>query len=283
MNGDPGKDRGSKRLAWLTDLHLNFARRADLDRVTREIRLAKADAVLVGGDIAEAATFAEYLTDLAAAVELPVHFVLGNHDYYGSSIAAVREAVRKLSRESPWLQWLPDAGVVQLTAQTSLIGHGGWGDGRLGDIYRSPVVLNDFLLIDELRETHHAAEAIVTPALIRKLRELGDEAAESLRQVLPAALATSEHVLVLTHVPPFREACWHEGRLSDDDWAPHFTCKAVGDVLVEFMRQQPDKRMTVYCGHTHGAGAAQILPNLAVFTGHAQYGRPELQQVLEVA
>lgn len=37
------------------------------------------------------------------------------------------------------------------------------------------------------------------------------------------------------HVPPFREASWHQGRISDDDWLPHFTCKAVGDVLREAM------------------------------------------------
>jgi hypothetical protein len=40
--------------------------------------------------------------------------------------------------------------------------------------------------------------------------------------------------------------------------------------------------MTVLCGHTHGGGQAQILPNLRVLTGGARYGRLELQQVLEV-
>ncbi|MFM7113065.1 MAG: Eco57I restriction-modification methylase domain-containing protein, partial [Planctomycetota bacterium] len=36
---------------------------------------------------------------------------------------------------------------------------------------------------------------------------------------------------VATHVPPFREACWHEGELSDDQWAPHFTSVVMGDAL----------------------------------------------------
>jgi hypothetical protein len=82
---------------------------------------------------------------------------------------------------------------------------------------------------------------------------------------------------VLTHVPPFREACWYEGRISDDNWLPYFTCKAMGDVLTRVMRERPQKRMTVLCGHTHGAGEADILPNLHVRTGGAEYGRPEPQ------
>ena len=61
---------------------------------------------------------------------------------------------------------------------------------------------------------------------------LGDDAAATLRPHLVEALEAAPEVLLLTHVPPFREACWHEGRTSDDDWAPGFTCKAVGDLLL---------------------------------------------------
>ena len=88
--------------------------------------------------------------------------------------------------------------------------------------------------------------------------------------------------MVLTHVPPFREACWHEGRISDDNWLPHFTCKAVGDALLEAMAAAPDHRMTVLCGHTHGGGEAQVLPNLRVLTGDARYGQPVIQRILGI-
>ena len=39
--------------------------------------------------------------------------------------------------------------------------------------------------------------------------------------------------------------------------------------------------MTVLCGHTHGEGQAQILPNLKVLTGGAKYGEPRVQRVFE--
>jgi 3',5'-cyclic-AMP phosphodiesterase len=64
---------------------------------------------------------------------------------------------------------------------------------------------------------------------------LGDESAVHFRKVLPDALRLFRHVVVLTHIPPFREACWHEGAISNDNWLPHCTCKAAGDAIAEAM------------------------------------------------
>jgi Icc-related predicted phosphoesterase len=274
------------RLAWLTDIHLNFVSLDEVSSLAQRIDESGADAVLVGGDIAEADSFADSLRQLSGASNIPHYFVLGNHDYYRGSIATVREEAAVLSRESSILRWLPDAGVVQLTDKTALVGHGGWGDGRIGKFFESDVVLNDYALVAELQELHRhdilPPESILTPELHAKLGSLGDEAADHFRQVLLKVLKTSERIVVLTHVPPFREACWHEGHLSDDNWAPHFTCQAVGEVLVEFMSGQPNRTMTVLCGHTHSSGHAQILDNLEVFTGEAVYGHPQIQQVLTI-
>jgi hypothetical protein len=56
----------------------------------------------------------------------------------------------------------------------------------------------------------------------------------------------------------------------------------VGDALREAMARRPEKRMTVLCGHTHQPADVAVLPNLHVRTGGAEYGRPVLQQLLEV-
>ena len=140
------------RIAWTTDLHLNFVSDADIDRFVEELRNVRADAVLVGGDIGEADSFAEFLKRLADALGLPVHFVLGNHDYYNGSISGVREVARALNGRSDLLNWLTESGPIWLTDRTALIGHGGWGDARVADFQKSDVVLNDYLLIDELRK-----------------------------------------------------------------------------------------------------------------------------------
>lgn len=274
------------RIAWTTDPHLNFASPPAIDRFIQELRDTAADAVLVGGDVGEADSFAGYLERVADALGRPVFFVLGNHDYYRGSIAGVREAARALSGRSDLLNWLTGSGPVRLTDGTALVGHGGWGDARASDFLKSDVVLNDYLLIDELRETHGgrvpSAEWILSPDLMTALQRLGDETAAHFRRVLPEALARYDHVLVLMHVPPFREACWHMGRLSDDNWAPHFTCVAARAVLLEFMQQHPQKRMTVLCGHTHSSGFVQMSDNLQVFTGAAEYGWPTVQRVFDI-
>ena len=165
-----------------------------------------------------------------------------------------------------------------MTDETCLVGADGWGDGRLGDYHNSDVILNDWGLIEEFGGFDEDREE-----RLAKLHALGDESAAHLRAVLPEALRRFRHVVVLTHVPPFREACWHEGRISDDNWLPHFTCKAVGDALLQAMTGSPGCRMTVLCGHTHGGGEAQVLPDLRVLTGNARYEQPVIQRILEVA
>jgi hypothetical protein len=114
------------------------------------------------------------------------------------------------------------------------------------------------------------------------LKALGDQAAAELRRPLVEALDRFHHVLVATHLPPLREACWHEGQISDDEWAPHFTCKAIGDMLLEVVRVHPDRQVAVYCGHTHSPGVTQALPNLTIFTGGSQYGHPTIQRTVEL-
>lgn len=264
------------RAVWVTDIHLNFLDARGVADFCGSIRGCDPDVVLVGGDIAEAGTVEGSLRTILGAVQKPVYFVLGNHDFYGSSIAAVRAAMARLCRSETRLLYLSQAGVVKLTPRTGLIGHDGWGDGRLGHYDASTVRVSDHLLIEDLTGLDRAE-------LRRRLMRLGDEAADYLRTLLPAALEAYEQVVLLTHVPPFREACWYQGRTTDDNWAPFFTCKAVGDVLRGAMRARPDRRLTVLCGHTHHAGRAQILPNLDIITGRAEYGAPELQPLLELA
>lgn len=262
-----------KRLAWLTDIHLNFLRKAGLNAFFAS--LPEADALVITGDIGEAHDVTAHLR--AFGERGPTYFVLGNHDFYRGSIWGVRDQVRELCRDVPNLVWMPDGGGVPITDLTCLVGHDGWGDGRLGDYHGSDVMLNDFGLIEEFGGFYEDPGE-----RLAKLHALGDEAATHLRAVLPEPLERFRHVIVLTHVPPFRESCWHEGKVSADKWLPFFTCKAVGDVLREAMSAAPDRQMTVLCGHTHGSGEVQILPNLRVLTGGAVYGKPCVQRVLEV-
>jgi predicted MPP superfamily phosphohydrolase len=260
-------------LVWLTDLHLNFVDEARLEELLSEIRSKQPDAILISGDLAEAHHLAAYLHRLEWGLAQPIYFVLGNHDYYRGSIVAVRDSMERITRSSSRLKWLPALEVVSLSKSTALVGHDGWGDGRFGNAETTDILLNDFFLIEELQDRER-------PDLLAVLQQLGDEAAAHFRKLIPEALAEHDRVIVLTHVPPFAGAAWHQGKPSNDDWLPWFSCKAVGDVLLEAMQQHPEKSMLVLCGHTHGSGIFSPLPNLEVWTGGAVYGEPRVQRVI---
>jgi len=263
------------RVAWLTDIHLNFVEPEGIDELFDSLLAENPDAVLLGGDIGESSDVAVFLQQFSDRLDCPTYFVLGNHDFYHSSIPYVRKHIARLAEDDPRLTYLTAAGSVQLSAETALIGHDGWADGREENFWRSEVMLNDYMLIEELR-------GLITWDRLRMLMSLGDEAAEHIARVLPEALATHRHVLLLTHTPPLREACWHQGQVSDDQWAPHFVCAAMGRTILEIMRDHPEHRLTVLCGHTHGAGYTQPLPNLEIFTGGAEYRQPAIQRMWEV-
>ena len=263
------------KAAWLTDIHLDHAHPREREDLFRQVAHSGADALLITGDLATADLLLESLGRLGRAFPGPIFYVLGNHDYYGASIAAVRRVVAQVPRQLPRVRWLSAEDAVPLTPRTGLVGHDGWGDGRCGCYATSRVQMTDFWVIHELTGLSHRARGI-------RLGQLGDEAAAHLRRVLPGALDRFERVIVVTHVPPFPEACLYEGLVSDDAWLPHFCCRAVGDVLLAEMQARPDREMTVLCGHTHHPAEIRPLPNLLVKVGHADYGYPRIQEMIEL-
>lgn len=260
---------------WATDIHLNFVPREERLAFFASITSRDADMVFLTGDIAEAPSLEPLFAEMAQFISTPIYFVLGNHDFYYGSISHVQQSAGRLSQTHQNLTYLSQVGIVELSPTTGLVGQDGWGDGRYGNFQRSPVILNDHTLIKDLKELDRAT-------LHTKLRQLGEKEAESLEKKLTHALERYPRVILLTHVPPFKEACWYQGEIGNDDWLPFFTCKAVGDLLIRLMETHPRHQLTVLCGHTHHPGTAEIRPNLTVHTGPANYGTPAIHQVLEL-
>jgi len=259
------------RVTWLTDLHLNFLDQERVGDFVATVRREQPDVILVTGDTAESRDVVGLLEQLGRVAAL--YFVLGNHDFYRSTIAEVRQRARATSR------WLPAAGPIRLTDATTLVGVDGWGDARCGDL-ASRIQLADWRWIGDLF-------GLTRPQRIDALRALGTREAEDLQAQL-APLAPPRELLVLTHVPPFAEACWHDGRQSEADWLPWFTCIAVGDALRTYARQHAGTQVTVLCGHTHGRGEYRALDNLVVRTGgwlpgEPDYGNPIVQATWSIS
>lgn len=263
------------RLAWITDLHLDAA---EEERVKQFIELLKnqnPDGILIGGDISNGIHSLIHLKEFATLIPKPFYFVLGNHDYYFGSIRDIRELTKKASEEFETGRYLTDGGVVKLTPNTALIGHDGWSDARAGDFLSSTIMLHDYLLIDELKD--------LTPEeRMSVLNGLGKEAADALAKDLKSAFTQFDRVILLIHTPPFQESCRYDGEMCDENWAPHFVCKAVGDMLVKEVGAHPEKEVLVLCGHSHYSADQQILPNLRVLTGHCELGKPSVTGIIEV-
>ncbi len=139
-----------KRIAWVTDIHLNFVKPEMMAEFFHHLRESAPDVVLISGDIAEATDVAYYLAMIDDELQRPVYFVLGNHDFYFGSILEVRNEVEILCSGRSNLIYLTTSGVHGLTDKVGLVGHDSWADARIGDYERSMIMMNDYKLIREL-------------------------------------------------------------------------------------------------------------------------------------
>jgi len=253
------------RLAWATDIHWNFARPEAKERFFAQLVTAKADALLLTGDNAEAPSYVSALQELRDTSGLQVYHVAGNHDFHGSSIAVLRGTT--LAGDGGYLTNRVCA--VEFGGY-SLAGVDGWYDVTHGRGDRSPVMLADFSYVTDLMVPH--AERV------RRLRRVARRDAERLSDQL--SKARSSKILVALHVPPFPGAAWHMGKLSDADFVPYFSSSATGDALADYARAHPGVELLVLCGHCHSSGSYRHAPNLRVLTGHATYGHPEIQGII---
>lgn len=256
-------------IAWISDCHLDRAAPDAVESFLDTLRSFAPESVILTGDVSNASRLVADLERIADAARAPLHFVLGNHDYYGSSIGAVRDAVLALAERRTDIRWLPPAGPQRLNPETLLVGVDGWADGRHGDPLRTPLILNDDRLIAEV-----AAQRGRTAKLVVK-RILADADASRLATLLGRASdAAARRIVVATHVPPFVEALAPGSRESHPDWHPLLVSGATGTVLRAFANAHPTIELEVLAGHAHRACQVSILANLKVRVAGARYGAP---------
>ena len=252
-----------KSLLWITDAHLDHLSDTAEDAWFEKLGKTQADMLLLGGDTANARIFSRMLGRIEEVFSGKVALVAGNHDYYHTSIIDFRAKLAGLQRSGvivfePGCQSKP----IQLAESVYLCGSGGWGDASAGYADAAGMALNDENLIAELR----------TGNLTTRLRELGKESAKHLQKQLAAVPEGACCVIVLTHVPPWPETSWHEGRHSDAMALPRFCWQAGGKVISQAAERMPQTRFIVLCGHTHSDGICKNA-NITCHTAGSAYGR----------
>ena len=255
-----------KNFIWTSDIHLDRMDEREYGELKEWIVEKDADALVLAGDIAEADSVVDYLIDIESTIQGEIYFVLGNHDFYKGGYKTVRDDIREVVEKCENLKWLSDMNVVELNNSTALIGHEGWGDARYGKFDISGQLPRDFRMIEDLFK-------LKREEFVDKLNKLGDISAEHIGRVLRQAVKDFEKIFLITHVPPFQEACiGNDWRMCDEHKLTFYSCKAVGDVIKEIMQENPNNQLTVLCGHTHQKCELQVLDNLKVQVKESGYG-----------
>lgn len=267
------ENKSTKKLAWMTDLHLDAAEYQTIQQFLSKLRALESDIILIGGDTCNGQKALNCMESIAHLTGKNVYFVLGNHEFYHGSIAQTRELAHQMTKKNNLLHYLTKEALIKLTPTTVLIGHDGWSDARAGNFMDSTIALHDYTLINELKN-------LTKNELQTRLHQLGSQAAHDIQKKVEEAFKHYSNIILLTHTPPFQAACIYEKHISDDNWAPHFVCKAMGDVLFKIMKTHPAKQMIVLCGHAHHMADISILPNLRVMVGESTLGFPEIQGLI---
>jgi Icc protein len=254
------------KIAWASDIHLNRLNDRDYLEYKEYLQELSPDILIISGDISEGEKVCPSLQDFNDSFNFPTYFVLGNHDYYWNSFRGVENEVKKLVERSGKLIWLSESKIIQLNQSTALIGIEGWGDGRHGTINLAEGYSNDIRTIKDF-------QGLTQAEIAKLLNVLGDKYAQKLRPKLIKAVKNYQKVILVTHVPPFIEASLDRDlRTRGEFKLPFYTCKAIGDMLLEVMTGNSSCQLTVLCGHTHEKTEVKILENLQVRVKESGYG-----------
>lgn len=271
------------RIIWITDPHMPHLDHDDRERWFNGI--ANHDGYFfITGDFGSAVSTPKILKRIESLAKNKVFVVLGNHDFYGSTITAVRHS---LNHEGYGIQTVDGADKMicyepgmyqfpyQLDEHTWVAGTGGCGDSNSGTCDPKSFELNDEEFIRELFLARVAGRLKVT------LQDLGTEHAEYLLDLCAKVPEDAKNLLLIAHVPPWTRSAWHQGHMSDDYALPRF-CWHQGGVAIDLVAQErPDLNIQVFCGHTH-SGGRYAHDKVECHTGGAHYCHPHLNGYIDL-
>ena len=270
-------------LSWMTDIHLDMVgnlsqRLVDLSEKSRE-----SDAILISGDISVSEILCEHLLILESFFQKQIYFVLGNHDYYGSSFLSVRKSVSNLCMKSSYLRYLCNVPFIKLNETgTYLIGHDGWYDAQNGHAYNDSLLMNDWLRISDFNSALRSApggKILNKNVIVDISRRLAQQSVNHVANAIKSIIRNAKHIVIMTHVPPFKEsftAFEHHSGNSTMDILPWYTSKVMGDTIFSAAKTYPNVKFTVLSGHAHSHYDDDLLNNLNVKIGKSTYGNPQI-------
>lgn len=259
-------------IAFTSDLHLGITSEEALAKLAAEMRAAKPDALVLGGDIAEGPWPFERALEIFADVAPLRGYVAGNHDVWArqgwSSEQLLRKRLPEIARERGYDDL---EACIWRIGSTAVVASMAWYDYSAID----PRLRGEDAgtIARRKREFVRDAERIDWPMsdveLAAELR-----AGVERRLVEADADGAIERIVVCTHVPIFEEQI--ERRPHDDGCSysnAYFGHLTLGEVVARFA-----KVSDVVSGHTHCAREAAVRPAagrpIRACVNGSEYGRP---------
>lgn len=227
---------------FLTDPHIDYILSFKFKSILEKIKKFPIKAIFAAGDFANGNSGLKYLEILQKTTNFPIYYVLGNHDFWGSTF----EKTEKLhsSNKNSNLNYLTSLEKpIRLNDNTCLIGENGWYDGGWGVNHYLLISSLDFLLIKNLSIFSSREEKL------RAVENLARLSIERLSNKLHLALEEYDTVYLLTHVPPWPDETSVDW--IDELWKPYNSCKLMAEFLQKVMANYPNKKLKIWAGHTH--------------------------------
>jgi len=270
-------------LSWMTDIHLDMVGNLRDRLIQLSEKSRESEAIIITGDISIANLLCEHLLILESYFQKQIYFILGNHDYYGSSISSVRKNVSSLCLSSSYLRYMSNVAFIRLDdSGTYLVGHDGWYDAQNGHPYNDSLLMNDWLQISDFNSALRAAPGgkVLNKNVIMDIsRKLAQQSVNHIANGIKSVIKHANHIVIMTHVPPFKESFTtfeHHSGNSTMDILPWYTSKVMGDMIFSAAKTYPHIKFTVLSGHAHSHYDDDFLNNLNVKIGKSTYGNPQI-------
>ena len=254
-----------KKILWLTDTHLTFSFLWKKYSLIKYLKNIGADALFLSGDISNGFFIDYIIYYLANHLNIPIYFVLGNHDYYFKNISNIHNDLKFLTKKYENLHWLTENDVLELKPNICVIGSEGWYDCNYDDINYLKLNL-DLKFIRDFRKIKKYEQKFQT------LKDMANNSANLIEKKLLNALNLGyKQIYLITHIPPFKEATKDEGTILESFWLPYNANSILGEKIKNIMVNFPDRKLTILCGHTHDRVTININNNIECRTNSANY------------
>lgn len=234
---------------WATDLHLNYFSNDYINNFGKSLKKYNAKALIVSGDISLGNRFKNDIQVLSESIGIPIYYVLGNHDYWYSSISEINLISKELQSNNIYNL---NYNIVEINNSTALLGFDGWYDCNY--LIDPEYKMSDWHKIKDFKDKDPIQYSI--------------ELSKSFYYFKDVSLKAKEigyvNQLIVTHVPPYKEL------IIEKPFS--FYCSSFSGEMLNSLELN---KIVCLSGHTHNR-SSYIKNNIKTYVGEACRGKPSV-------